>query len=729
MNSTPFSQSAMPINDEIDLIALFQRIWNGRKWIVLFTFATTLIGLIFATGTPPTYRADALLQLEEQRGQLALPTGLSDLTGGQDPRSTTEIEILKSRLVLGQAVADAHMDWVVTPNSPPLILGALWKLGISVPEIGPIQAYTHEDDSLSIGLLEVPTHWVSKSIKLKAGETGHYSVILPDESQLDGQVGVTLIDAALGFALRIEDMVASEGRIFEITHLSETSAIGNLRQRLTVAERGRQTNILELGLTSKDPKIATRDLQAITDAYLRQNVERSAAEAESSLDFIEDQLPEAEKSLREAEQALNSYRETQNSVDLSFESQRVLDQITTLESHLLELDAQEDKISDKYTKSHPVYQELLAERDRTQSLLDEVRGEVEALPEKQREILNRTRELELAQQVYFQLINRAQELRVLKASTIGNIRIVDEARTAPNPVAPSRTKILALSILLGLIAGIGFVLIRATLKKGVQDAQDIEITGLPVFATINLISNAQDHRKTKGNLPLHALTHPNDLAIEGFRSLRTSLHFGLLDASNNSIAITSAAPASGKTFVAANLGVIAAQGGQKICLVDADMRMGYLRRYFNIPKVHLGLSDFLSGQASLEEVMVEGPVPDLYLIPSGQFPPNPSELLMRREFTDLIQTLNERFDLTIVDTPPALAVTDPLLIARTVGSTILVARFGETPLGEIEATQKQYLNAGQKLAGAILNGFDRKRVASGSSYSYSYRYAYGSKDK
>jgi tyrosine-protein kinase Etk/Wzc len=102
---------------------------------------------------------------------------------------------------------------------------------------------------------------------------------------------------------------------------------------------------------------------------------------------------------------------------------------------------------------------------------------------------------------------------------------------------------------------------------------------------------------------------------------------------------------------------------------------------------------------------------------------------MRREFTDLIQTLDGRFDLTIVDTPPALAVTDPLLIARTVGSTILVTRFDETPLGEIEAVQKQYLNAGQKLTGAILNGFDPKRVTGGSSYSYSYRYAYGSKEK
>lgn len=719
----------MPMDDEIDLLALFQRTWKGRKWIALFTFAAALIGLIFAAGTPPTYRADALLQLEEQSGQLALPEGLSDLTGGQDARSATEIEILKSRLVLGQAVADAHMDWEITPNSPPLVLSALWKLKIPVPEIDFIRSYTREEDSLSVGLLEVPTHWISKPIELVVGDAGQYSVTLPDEAQLNGQVGVTLLDEARGFALRVEEMQASDGRIFQITHLSEAEAIKNLRQELTVSERGRQTNILELGLTSKDPMLAARDLQAITNAYLRQNVERSAAEAESSLDFIEGRLPEAEKALREAEQALNSYRETQNSVDLTFESQRVLDQITTLEAHLLEIDAQEDKIADKYTKNHPVYQELLAERERTQSRLDEVRGEVEALPEKQREILNRTRGLELAQQVYFQLVNRAQELRVLKASTIGNIRIVDEARTAPQPVAPSRTRILALSILLGLIAGIGFVLIRAALKKGIQDAQDIEATGLPVFATINLISDAKDHRKTKGDIPLHALTHPDDLAIEGFRSLRTSLHFGLLDTSSNSIAITSAAPASGKTFVAANLGVVAAQGGQKVCLIDADMRMGYLRRYFNIPKVHLGLSDFLSGKANLEDVLVEGPIPDLYLIPNGQFPPNPSELLMRREFADLIQTLDERFDLTIVDTPPALAVTDPLLIARTVGSTILVTRFDETPLGEIEAVQKQYLNAGQKLAGAILNGFDPKRVTGGSSYSYSYRYAYSNKGK
>lgn len=715
-------------DDEIDLADLFWRLWAGKKWIVAFTFVAAVIGVIVAMGTPPTYRADALLQLEEKSGQLALPTALSDLAGSE-PRSVTEIEILRSRLVLGRAVADAHLDWEVLPKTLPLVLNALVQLGLPLPETGLLAPYVRGGETLEIDLLEVPRHWIDMPIGLSVTGPGSYALDLPDGRSLTGTVGDTLIDADLGFALSITTLAAAPGREFTLTHLSEMGAITALRKRLSVSERGRQTGILELGLTGQNAALAERDLDAITQAYLRQNISRSAAEAESSLAFVESQLPESEAAVRAAQQALNRYRQEQQAIDLGFEGQSLLTQISGLEAELTRLDNQETALAERYRPSHPAYQTHLSTRARAEERLAELRSQIEGLPQTQLAVFNLTRDVELAQEGYVQLLNRAQELRVLRASTIGNVRIVDEARTTPLPIAPRKAMMLAISVVLGGIAGIGFVLIRNLMRRGVQGAEQLEAMGLPVFATINLLADAADQRKRKGTLPLHALTHGDELAIEGLRSLRTSLHFGLLDAQTRTIAVTSSAPAVGKSFIATNLAVVAAQAGQKVCLVDADLRRGRLRRYFDVPKIHRGLSEYLSGEASLDDVLVPGPVEGMFFLPSGQFPPNPSELLMRDRFQTLLAELDSRFDLSFLDTPPVLAVTDPMIIARSVGATIVVARFDQTPLGEVEAMQRQFMNAGLRINGAVLNAYDPRRARARAGYGYSYRYEYKRDDR
>lgn len=725
MASTSVQSSASRDEDEIDLARLFARLWANKGVIVGFSGLAVAAGLLFFFGTAPTYRADALLQLEEKKGQLALPAGLSDLAGSE-PTSATEIEILRSRLVLGQAVADVHLDWTATPWRLPLPVAALVRLGVPLPDSFGLAAFARGDERIRIDLLEVPPAWIGEDIPLRLGEAGTFTVTLPDGRELAGQTDVLLTLPEERFALRIGEIEGPPGREFLLAHISDAAAIEGLRKRLSVAERGRQTGILELGLTGSDPIETERVLQAIADAYLRQNVGRSSAEADSSLDFVESQLPDAEAVVRRAEGALNEYRQKQQAIDLGFEGQNLLTQISTLEAELQQLADKEGELAERYTPDHPTYQQLLATRARLEERIDSLRSEVSNLPETQRVVFNLTRDFELAQEVYVQLLNRAQELRVLRASSIGNVRIIDPARTAPEPIAPRGLRILALSLVLGLMLGIGFVLLRGWLRKGVQSAEEIDALGLPVFATINRVEGARDHWKRRGKLPIHAIETPNDLAIEGFRSLRTSLHFGLIESQSRSIQLTSAAPDAGKSFAAINLAVVAAQAGRKVCLVDADLRRGYLRRYFDLPKNVKGLSEYLAGTAMIEEILLPGPVPGLSFIPTGRFPPNPSELLLRQELDVLLKDLDDRFDLTIVDAPPVLAVTDPMIIGRSVGATIAVVRFDQTPVGEIEAIRRQFQTAGIRLMGAILNDFDPRRaaLASGYSYGYSYRYDY-----
>lgn len=714
-----------PADDEIDLGRLLGSLWKGKLWILLGMVLGLSGALFTVANTQPTFQADALLQLEENSNALSLPENISGLLEGGDPRSVTEIEILRSRLVLGRAVADLNLDWRVTPDLAPLIGTMVSRYRLPVINNLLPERFARPGESVTLAQLVVPPTWVNQDMILTTGEIGQFTLITPDGQSLEGRVGTPLALPDFGFSLTVVGIEAPAGRVYTLRQIDETRAIGALRSRLTVSERGRSSGILEARLTGPGRLDNVRALNAVLSAYQGQNLERSAAQADGSLQFIREQLPQAEQALRDAEGALNAFRQQQVSVDLSLETQTLLTAVTRIEAELSELQQREDELSQRYTAAHPTYRLLLDERTRLQERLVTLREQVGTLPETQRQIVNLTRDLELAQRLYTELLTRAQQVEVLRASTIGNVRILDTAAPGTLPIAPRRSIILALGLVLGAMGGIAFVLGRSWLRKGIQDATEIERLGLPVFATINYSREADTAGKRKGQMPILALTTPDDLAVEAFRSLRTSLHFGMLDAATPTLTVTSAHPGAGKSFVAINLAVVAAEAGQRVCLIDADLRRGQLRRYFNLPRNQPGLAEVLAGDLPVEDILLPGPVSGLFVLSTGRYPPNPSELLMRAQMRRLLEWCTQNFDLTILDAPPVLAVTDPVILARETGATIFVARHGLTLPGEIDATMKTMATAGLRLTGAVLNGFDpRKAQGGGYGYGYGYRYEY-----
>ncbi len=721
MSSDPSNQFDA---DELDLKKLVLSIWGSRYLISLCAAIGLFLAVGYIANTPPTYQADALLQLEKSSGGLAMPSGLADFMQ-EDSRAATEIEIISSRLIIAQVVAEQNLDWQISPVLAPVIGNALARYDLPVPEFGFLQTYGRKGDAIAVDLLEVPPEWVEQIIAVDAVGDGSFELTLPDETKLTGKVGAIVQDAQKGFALKISKLTAPAGRQFTLKHLSERKAIDAVRSGLSITERGRQSAILEVRIQNGDKAKAVLILNAIAEAYVRQNIDRSSAVAESSLEFINQQLPEAKATLEAAEKALNDYRQKQQSVDLTFETENVLSQVTRIEIELRELQSKEDEIRQRYKTSHPIYQQLLAQRQRLNDDLTKMRGEVEALPETQKEVLNLTRDLELAQQIYTELLTRAQEVRVMKASTVGNVRIIDRAEASIAAVAPKTQIVLILGLLLGGMIGVMVALLRGWLRKSVQGSETLEAMGLPVFATINLAGVAKGvGRKANGIL---AVTDPTDLAVEGLRSLRTSLQFGMLDATSKSLSITSTAPGAGKSFTSLNLAVVTAQAGQTVCLIDADMRRGQLRKAFGVQKNEIGLSEYLAGEKTLDEVMRVTKTPGLTFISTGRYPPNPSELLMRTRMSDLIAALNARFDFTLLDCPPVLAVTDPVIIGGKTGGVLAVVRFDQTPITEVQAMVKALDSSGVKLIGTILNGFDPRKAKATGSAGYNYRYEYKSR--
>ncbi|MEL0028485.1 MAG: polysaccharide biosynthesis tyrosine autokinase, partial [Perlucidibaca sp.] len=180
-----------------------------------------------------------------------------------------------------------------------------------------------------------------------------------------------------------------------------------------------------------------------------------------------------------------------------------------------------------------------------------------------------------------------------------------------------------------------------------------------------------------------AETDPEDLAIESLRSLRTSMHFALLDAPNNILMVTGPAPSVGKSFVSVNLAAVLASSGQRVLLIDGDLRRGYLNEYFGTQRDQ-GLSEMIAGNLAPEAAIRQTGLPDFDYVATGVLPPNPAELLLHPRFEQFLRDVSGRYDQVIIDSPPVLAVTDGAIIGRHVGATLLVARFEQTHMRELE---------------------------------------------
>jgi tyrosine-protein kinase Etk/Wzc len=266
---------------------------------------------------------------------------------------------------------------------------------------------------------------------------------------------------------------------------------------------------------------------------------------------------------------------------------------------------------------------------------------------------------------------------------------------------------------------------RKALNRGVTNPNDLEKLGLPVYAaipfsTIQKELDQKTYRKDRiGDARLLAMSHPTDPAIEGLRSLRTSLHFAMLEAANNRLMISGPSPQVGKTFVSANLAAVVAHSGQRVLLVDVDMRKGYLHKVFGV-SVENGLSDVLAKHCELTAAIHHTAVENLDFIGRGQVPPNPSELLMHANFSAFLEHVSALYDLVILDTPPFLAVTDATIVGRQSGTNLIVARFEVNSVREVELTMRRYRQSGIELKGAIFNGIEKRSSAKYGYGAYSY---------
>jgi tyrosine-protein kinase Etk/Wzc len=530
----------------------------------------------------------------------------------------------------------------------------------------------------------------------------------------------------------VQELQARPGTEFTVVRESYLKTIQELSSAISITEQGKGTGILQLSLQGEHPAELAGILNAIARTYLRQNVERRSAQAEESLRFLDEQLPKLKAELEAAEESFNAFRKKNESLDLSVETQGLLTRIVEVETELSNLQLKRTQMAQNFASQHPSIIAINNQLGELNAVKRNLESRVTDLPDTQQVILRLQREVEVKNALYTGLLNKAQELRIIRAGTLGNVRILDEAVVPEMPIKPRKRMIAVLSLLLGLFAGVGVVFLQRSLRRGVTDSRQLETElGLTVYASVpfseaNRRLRHDAERRQDKRLPLLARESPQDMAVESLRSLATALHFALLEKGSNVVAITSSAPESGKTFLCANLAYLLGESGQRTLLIDGDLRRGNLHQMTDNER-QPGLSEVLTRRATLDGAvrpLIPGKVD---LLTTGQIPPNSAELLMSKGFSELIDSVRQWYDVVLIDTPPVLALADAGVIATHAGAVFMVVRAVRHTLDEVEATLKQLRNYRVQVTGAVFNAYDPKGQSSLYASPYYHYYDYSHK--
>ena len=692
-----------------------------------------------------------MIQVEENSPSIP---GLDDMSSMFEGTSEaiTEIELLKSRTILGQASKNLKLDTKVAPKLFPVIGGYFFRHfkpqsldQIAEPMFG-ADSYAWGGESIDIFRFEVPQSSFGKSIDLVVGKQQSYTLYNSDGQKLiSGQVGTEESNSL--YQITVRQLNARIGTRFTLVKNHPLTTIIALQKELNASEKGKQSGIISLSYQHPNPQHAKVLLDEVANIYVQKNVERNSAEAKKSLDFLSVQLPKIKTDLEKAEALFNDFQRKQQSVDISLETQAVLEQIVELDTALQTTELKRVDISLKFKRQHPNYQAILSQIKLIEQKKAELKSQIQALPKIQQVLLSLMRDVEVGNEIYMLLLSKTQELDIMRAGTVGNVRVVDYAEADVDaPVKPKKPLIVIIATLLGGMLAVAIVLIQKAFNKGVENPMEIEAIGLPVYASVpysalqdkldKLISikkakeknnpkstrkvNSKSTKKSIEKSNVLAINNPADLTIEALRNLRTSLHFAMIEADDNLLVISGPSPEVGKSFISANLAVILAESGKKVLLIDGDMRKGYLHKLMAL-KPEQGLSEYLSGQESLEGIIKPTGVADFDMITRGAIPPNPSELLMHKNFSHLNDAVRTRYDIVIIDTPPVLAVTDAAIIGGYGGTLLLVTRYGQNTLKEIAYTRQRLEQNGIDVKGVVFNGIVKK---ASNTYGYYGNYGY-----
>jgi len=504
--------------------------------------------------------------------------------------------------------------------------------------------------------------------------------------------------------------------------VSEDTATGMLAAETSFRIEPFAPRLIDITVMHRSPKMAALLANSLARETISQEFENSTSSASIASDYLQKEVDRLRLKLTASESSLKAYQASHGLVGAVDNPQTSSDtQMADLSKQLIDAQAQVTLLEERYGPEHP---KLIAAKELVAELQNEVgKAQSNAVSTSGQDADYAALKSDVDSD-RLQLESMEKELKTTQAAMhveIPGISITDPATVPYVPVSPSKRKAVAAGAFIGLICGLGYIVALYFIDNSIRTVSQAESAlGFPVIAAIPI----QAHSEGQSVLP--TFSDPQSFVAESFRGLRASLI--LHDRANpvKTILVVSAVPGEGKTFCACNLAVAFAQAGLKTLLIDADLRLPTLHKYFDLPpeKQNNGFQDVLAGCATLATAAVASAIPTLSLLLTSTPSDSPAELLSKTTLPQLLNEAAQKFDRVVIDSAPLNAVSDTMLIMPQADAILLVVRASQTPASESKSALQKIASGKMKPLGLILN-----YLAPHTLKSYAYGYSYGQKPK
>ena len=721
----------------------YVRVLFKHRWVILTIFSVVVVSvLIYSFTATPIYQGKARLIIEKENPKIVGIQEIMAVESSGTDYYQTQYKIIESRAVARQVIKRMRLDQSDEFNPRPK--------GIISEAIASVRETIFEWENAFLKLFKTDEKKPEQPVEFEPDPSLVSAFI--SKIEIKPIRNSRLVD--IGFEAKDPDMAAN------ITNtLSQVYIDYNLETKLKAAQNAVSwlSNQIE-GEKKKVEETEKKLLQykeqqgIITD--FSSDVEKITAEKLAKLNAL---VIEAESKRVEAETRFKQARNLKSTPEMLDSIPEVLsnDLIRQIKKMEVDLQNRSSELSKKYGRNHPQMVAIRSELDTLQKRkVKEVERVIQSLENEYRVALAREsslkgalarqkgesldlnkkaidytvlhRDAESSREMYNLLIKRFKEASLTEEIRTGNIRMVDRAEVPRSPIRPKKGLNILLAMVVGLTLGIGTAFFFDYLDNTIKVPEDIkDYLQIPYLGPVPAFAGTGDSNIQRAHADdLVLIKAPKSTASESYRGLRTSILFSSPDKEPQVIIIGSAGPQEGKTVTSANIAIAMAQAGNRVLIIDGDMRRPRLHRLFGVSR-DPGLSNILVGNCELDKAVVATDIPNLDFLPCGPIPPNPSELIGSDAMSRLLDLLRTRYDRVIIDSPPITAVTDTVVLSKKVDGVAVVIRAADTPKELIRSGVEQLRTVNAHILGAILNVVD---MSGEGYYYYQYYYYYYGED-
>ncbi|WP_167607469.1 GumC family protein [Maribellus sediminis] len=765
-------------NDEIDIKRLLFLLVRRWYWLAIGLILGVAGAYFYVKYTPAKYLVDtSLLVTNESKGLDIENMFMENMMGASSKVSLqNEVEFLRSYTLNHQAVD--NLNWQSFWQKKNLVV---WE-GIYLDEPFIINKNNNAINPAGLNMEIIPVSATEYHIEAD-GEVRINNKLTKIVFSETARYGQPFINDYFNFTLTPkEDANEMVNQSYRFAFIDKSKLTASYIKKVKT-DYGKDSEVIKLSVESIEPLRDIHYLNELVRVYLELKLDLQTQTQKRSLEFIDSQLSGISNDLSEAESTFTEFRSKNQIIDLSSQGSLIMEQLKDIEQEKSQLQMQLDyfknlqrylgniqaadqlvapsvvgitdatlnslvlKLSELYSRrkvlsfsareNNPslilLNQEIGQVNEQLREMLvnlidntelsvrtlnqryNRINNQLNNMPEQEQQLINIQRQYELTNEIYTFLLQRRAELEISLAAAVVDIQIIDPAQIERLiPLNKSTILILMIGAFLGLLFP-GIVILLADFFNNKIHLQEdvVKLTPLTILGNV-LHSNRKNERVV--------IDDPSSPIAESYRNIRTNLHFKFTTESEKVIGIHSVMPGEGKTFNATNIATIMALNDKKTVLIGADMRKPRIHKVFEIPNT-TGLSNYLAGQAKIEEIIFETDVENLSLIPAGPIPPNPAELIERKAFKRLLEELKKTFDYIIIDNAPVSMVTDGLVTSKESDINLFVLRYGVSKKDQLRFINEIAERGIMNKPTIIIN--DVKLSQLGLGYSYAYKYAYG----